>query len=128
MGRGVAGLAGAVADLTKANVFSLLEQRRRELSGLHTQIAIDELLIVGGAVMDDASLMQYLKGFPDGFLARIPGVGADVVMHHVVQFMTGESPIVKLSMPPSHRGELAKEHDREDKEALETDLSQLLGS
>lgn len=108
-----------MADLTHSEIKERLEDRRQVLASLHTQMAIDETFIVGSAVMNDASLMQYLKGFPPGFLARIPPIAIDAVHRLRNQVIVGETPDVILKMPSSRRGEDKEERANEDKEEAE---------
>ena len=108
-----------MTDLKHSDVTAMLVDRHNVLDALHTQQAIDETFITGSAVLGNADLMQYLRGFPDGFIARIPSISADAVQRLRNQIMVGETPDPKVLMSGSHRGEKKKRKDREDQLELQ---------
>ena len=105
-------------ETSYSDVRDCLEDRRSVLGPLHTQIAIDEMFIRGSAILGDSSLMQYLKGFPPGFIARIPSIGADAVQRLRNQ-ICGEPPDVRVLRRGNRRGEGRSEREREDQRALQ---------
>ena len=108
-----------MTDTKQSDVFSMLEDRRSVLGPLHTQIAIDELLIGGAAVMGSRDLMQYLRGFPRDFTARIPSIAADAVQRLRNQIVVGETPDPKVMTSGSRRGEQKDQHEKEDRLELQ---------
>ncbi len=108
-----------MADQTYADVTARLEDRRSVFAAMHREMAIDELFILGSAVMQDQSLLQYFRGFPPGFLPRIPSIAADAVARLRNQIIVGETPDVSVRMPGMRRGEQKDKKARDDREALE---------
>ena len=106
-------------DTTKGDVFSKLEDRRDTLQGLHQQMAIDELFIAGSAVLGNADLMQYLRGFPEGFIARSPPIAIDAVQRLRNQIITGETPDPKVLMADHHRGPEKENREKDDRLELQ---------
>ena len=101
-----------MADQTYSDVRDRLSDRETVFSALHREMAIDETLILGSAVMGDTSVMQYLSGFPAGALAKLPPIALDAVHGLRNQILIGQPPEVHVKAPSYRRGDQKDEKAR----------------
>ena len=89
--------------------------RKQVFSRLHREWGYDEEILTASSRFRDRSIMKYLDGFPPGFVAKVPSLAKDVVDVGVNQIMAGETPSVRILLPPdAHRdAAIAKKHSED---------------
>lgn len=87
-------------DPKASDVFEMLEDRKDRFRYLHTEMGYDEDLIEASAKLHDPSIMKFLRGFPQGFIAKVPSIAKDVI-DVGINSIVGDTPVVTILLPPA---------------------------
>ena len=108
-------------------VSAKLEARRIEFQALHVEMEHDDIFLEAASVMHDQRMLDYLHGFPAGFMVRTPSLALDAVEVNTAQIMVGDAFNVKVLLPPGrHRGPEKEQKEREEADKLGKQFTALL--
>lgn len=112
------------ADFGYRDINQWAAERRTALSRLAGEMEIDETFVDAAATWNTGRMESYLYGLPKGLRAKVPPLAKDAVDIAVNQVFVGESPEVRVMIPPKTYRDPQK--GREIRENLERKLQALL--
>lgn len=118
-----------MSDLKYTEIVDMLESRRTTFGSLHEQMRIDELFLLAASLIESGSnaIEAYLSNFPKGFPLLVPSLVVDAVERQVNLLLVGETPNVKVLLPPDlHKGPAKEQRMRDDRDELERILRAFL--
>lgn len=109
---------------TRADLDAWRGERKSLFAKLHTEMGIDEVFLTCSGTWEDRRILTYLHGMPKGFIPKIPPIGKDAIDVGLNQIHVGDTPGVKVLLPPNPRAN--PEKVKEAARILEKKLQALL--